>query len=118
VAGNTGPLTAQDFENNIMSMVDLARTNGVTVVLGSIPPSAGFDWRPEVKPAPIIEQLNEWLREYAAEQELLYIDYHAALAGPAGELRRDLGNDGVHPNRKGYTIMRRLAEDSLSSALR
>jgi lysophospholipase L1-like esterase len=115
VAGNTGPLTAQDFENNIMSMVELAKTNGIDVILGSIPPAAAFTWRPEVKPAPIIQNLNRWLREYAKEKGLGYVDYYAALAGPAGELRSDLGNEGVHPNRKGYVLMRQLAEKSLAA---
>jgi lysophospholipase L1-like esterase len=118
VAGNTGPLTAQDFENNIMSMVEIARANGIDVILGSIPPAAAFNWRPEVKPVPIIRDLNRWLREYAKEKGLGYVDYHAALAGPAGELRADLGNEGVHPNRKGYVIMRRLAEESVAARKR
>lgn len=113
VAGNTGPLTAQDFKNNIVSMVELARANGIAVVLGSIPPAAAFTWRPEVKPVPVIRELNRWLRDYAKQKGLRYVDYYAALAGPTGELRADLGNEGVHPNRKGYEIMRRLAEESL-----
>jgi lysophospholipase L1-like esterase len=113
VAGNTGPLTAQDFKNNIMSMVELARANGIAVVLGSIPPAAAFNWRPEVKPVPVIQELNLWLRDYASRKGLRYVDYYTALAGPAGELRADLGNEGVHPNRKGYEIMRRLAAESL-----
>jgi lysophospholipase L1-like esterase len=115
VAGNTGPLTAQDFENNIMSMVEIARANGIDVILGSIPPTAAFNWRPEVKPLPIIRNLNGWLRDYAKDKGLKYVDYDAALAGNAGELRSDLSNDGVHPNRKGYGIMRRLAEESLAA---
>jgi lysophospholipase L1-like esterase len=112
-AGNTRPLTAQDFKNNIMSMADMARTNGISVVLGSLPPAAGFNWRPEVKPVPVINELNRWLRDYAKEKGLRYVDYYAALAGSAGELRADLGNEGVHPDRKGYEITRRLAEESL-----
>jgi lysophospholipase L1-like esterase len=116
VAGNTGPLTAQDFKNNIMSMVDLARANGIAVVLGSIPPAANFNWRPEVKPVPIIQDLNRWLRSYAKEKGLRYIDYYTPLAGSAGELKEDLGNEGVHPNRKGYEIMRKLAEAGLAPA--
>jgi hypothetical protein len=99
-----------------MSMADLARANGIEVVLGSIPPSAGFGWRPEVKPVPIIKELNEWLRAYSAQHEIRFVDYYSALVGPAGGLRPELGNDGVHPNRKGYAIMRRLAEESLSGA--
>src|SRR3569833_2979989 len=116
VAGNTGPLTAQDFKNNIMSMVDLARANGIAVVLGSIPPAASFNWRPEVKPVPLIQDLNRWLRDYAKEKSLRYIDYYTPLAGSAGELKDDLGNEGVHPNRKGYEIMRKLAEAALAPA--
>jgi lysophospholipase L1-like esterase len=116
VAGNTGPLTAQDFKNNIMSMVELARANGIAVVLGSIPPAASFNWRPEVKPVPIIQDLNRWLRDYAKEKGLRYIDYYTPLAGAAGELKADLGNEGVHPNRKGYEIMRKLALESLGGA--
>jgi len=115
VAGNTGPLTAEDFENNIMSMVEIAKANGIDVILGSIPPTATFSWRPEVKPLPIIKNLNSWLRDYAKDKGLRYIDYYAALSGPTGELRADLGNDGVHPNRKGYEIMRRLAEEALAA---
>ncbi len=118
VAGNTGPVTAQDVENNVMSMVDLARANGIEVVLASIPPAASFGWRPEVKPVPIIAQLNEWLRRYSAKQGLGFIDYYSALAGPGGEFPAELSNDGVHPNRRGYEIMRRMAEDALASTRR
>jgi lysophospholipase L1-like esterase len=118
VAGNTGPMTTQDFENNIMSMVDLAQANGITVVVASIPPAASFTWRPEVKPVPTITALNEWLREYCAQQDIRYVDYYSALAGSAGEFPAELSNDGVHPNLNGYAIMRRLAEDALSTRRR
>ncbi len=69
---------------------------------------------PAIAPAPRVSELNSWLREYAAEKNLMYIDYHTALAGAAGELRSELGNDGVHPNRDGYVIMRRLLEQALA----
>lgn len=114
VAGNTGPTTAADFQNNIMSMVELAQASGIRVLLGSIPPAATFNWQPALEPAPRIRELNAWLRDYAAREKLTYIDYHTALAGPNGELRSELGNDGVHPNREGYVIMRRLLEEALA----
>lgn len=117
VAGNTGPATAQDVKNNIVSMVEQARANGIRVVLGSIPPAASFNWRPEIDPVPKIKALNSWLREYATQNRLEYIDYYSALAGSAGELNPKLGNDGVHPNRAGYTIMRKLAKEKLGSAI-
>ena len=118
VAGNNGPLRPRDFQNNIESMVEIARANGIRVILGSIPPSAAFNWQPALKPAPRIAALNEWMRGYASRNGLGYVDYHGALKGQAGELRPALGNDGVHPNRDGYAIMRRLAEPAVAGALR
>jgi lysophospholipase L1-like esterase len=114
VAGNTGPTRAQDFKDNIMSMAELARTHGIRVIIGSIPPAAAFNWRPQLNPAPRIRELNTWLREYAARNGFDFIDYYTPLAGPSGELRGELGNDGVHPNRAGYRIMRELIEKKLA----
>jgi lysophospholipase L1-like esterase len=118
VAGNTGPSTMQDVKNNVMAMVELAQANGIGVLLASIPPAARFDWQPALKPAPQIRELNAWLQEYAQQRDIAYIDYHSALAGPDGELRAELGNDGVHPNREGYVIMRRLLESAVAAATR
>lgn len=110
VAGNNGPLRPEDFQNNIESMVELARASGIRVILGSIPPTATFNWQPSLKPAPRIAALNDWMRAYARRKHLGYIDYHSALKAPDGGLNPALGNDGVHPNREGYAVMRRLAE--------
>jgi lysophospholipase L1-like esterase len=115
VAGNTGPSTVADFRNNIMSMVEIARANGIDVILGSIPPAASFNWQPAIDPVPRIRELNAWLEQYAAENALGYIDYFTPLAGINGELRAELGNDGVHPNRDGYAIMRRLVDAQLAN---
>ncbi len=115
VAGNNGPTSPQDFQNNIQSMAELAKANGIRVILGSIPPAAAFSWRPALRPVPRIRALNEWMRKYAASHGHGYVDYYTALAGPAGELRANLANEGVHPNRDGYVIMRRLAEAALAA---
>jgi lysophospholipase L1-like esterase len=118
LAGNTGPTRPQDLKDNIMSMTELARAHGIRVILGSIPPAAVFNWRPELKPAPQIRELNSWLEDYAAQQNLEYIDYHAVLAGAEGELKPALGNDGVHPNRAGYRAMKVVLEKSLAKLAR
>jgi lysophospholipase L1-like esterase len=110
IAGNTGPTSPQNFKNNIMSMAEIVRANGIEVVLCSIPPTATFNWRPNIDPRPWIKQLNAWLRTYAAQNHFKYVDYYPLLAGPAGEFRADLSNDGVHPNRSGYRLMRSLVE--------
>ena len=118
VAGNTGPNSPQDFMNNIRAMTDLARANGIKVLIGSIPPSSHLSWRPEVTPGPRIAELNAWLERFAAERHAIYVDYHAALAAPDGSMRADLTHDGVHPHRAGYALMRPLAESAIAQALR
>ena len=114
IAGNTGPESPQDFKNNVMAMVQIAKANGITVLLGSIPPTAHFSWQPNVNPVPWVAELNDWLRDYAKRNDIQYVDYFSALVGPSGELRPALGNDGVHPNRDGFAIMRRIVEPMLS----
>ena len=113
VAGNTGPTSPADFKNNVKAMVEMAKANQIAVILGSIPPTAAFNWRPQIKPVPIIQALNAWLREYAAQQGIGFVDYYSALAGSSGELKSDLANEGVHPNLNGYRVMRRLVDQAL-----
>lgn len=114
VAGNTGPNSPQDYQNNLMSMVELARANGIGVLLGSIPPAASFNWQPSLKPVPRIRELNAWLQSYAKSEQLTYIDYYTALTDADGGLRAELTNDGVHPNYAGYAVMRQVLEAELA----
>ena len=117
LAGNTGPTSAQQYENNIMAMCELARANGIRVVLASIPPAASFPWRPGLAPGRQIRALNAWLRDYAARHRLVYVDYYAALADADGAMRAEYSHDGVHPHRTGYALMRPLAEHAIRTAL-
>ncbi|MGH8291270.1 MAG: SGNH/GDSL hydrolase family protein [Steroidobacteraceae bacterium] len=106
IAGNTGPTTEQEFKDNIIAMVELARAHHIRVLLGSIPPAVSFWWAsPRYRPAAQIRRLNEWLRGYARANGLGFIDYYARLSTPDGAFRPELSNDGVHPNRAGYQVM-------------
>ncbi len=113
IAGNTGPTSAEYFKNDIMAMVAIARASEIEPILCSIPPTAAFSWRPKVDPKPWIKQLNTWLRTYASNNHLRFIDYYSLLAGPSGEFRADLSNDGVHPNRSGYSLMQALVQKEI-----
>jgi lysophospholipase L1-like esterase len=118
IAGNAGPTTLQAIKNNIMSMVELARANDVRVVLSSIPPADSFPWRPSlVEPAKYIVVLNAWLRQYAEDHGLIYADYHEPLADDRDAMKETFSNDGVHPNREGYTVMERVARRAIAQAL-
>jgi lysophospholipase L1-like esterase len=118
IAGNTGPSTIEMIEDNLASMAELAKANGIRVVLSSVLPVYDYPWKPGLEPAPKIIALNKWMKEYAREHGAVYLDYHSAMADSRGGMRSELANDGVHPNEAGYRIMAPLAEEAIQKALR
>jgi lysophospholipase L1-like esterase len=117
IAGNTGPTTPEAYKNAVQAMILLAKANGIVVILGSIPPADRFGWSPQLRPAPWIDELNAWLRNYAETEDLVfYADYHAVLTGPNGELRPEFSADGVHPNAAGYAVMRPVTDAAIARA--
>ena len=58
IAGNTGPMTLEQTENNLASMADLATVNHIRVVLCSVTPAFDFPWDRGLQPAPKIDALN------------------------------------------------------------
>lgn len=107
IAENTHPYLEERTIGNIRSMIELARANGIEVILTSTLPAAGFKWNRNVTDAPEkIESLNSRLKELAKEYEIPYLDYHTLLLDSDGRsFRADLSPDGVHPNAAGYEIM-------------
>jgi acetyl esterase/lipase len=117
IAGNTGPTTFEDYQHNILAMIDLARANDIAVIVAAIPPSRKLFWRGDLDPRPQIRQWNEWLRALAFGRGLTFVDYGVVLGDPDGGMRPDVGNDGVHPHRLGYARMRPLAERAIAEAV-
>jgi lysophospholipase L1-like esterase len=117
IAGNTGPSTLEMIEDNLASMAEIARANGIRVVLASVLPVYDYPWRPGLEPAPKIVELNEWIREYAAAHDAVYLDFHTAMVDARGGLPPELARDGVHPTPAGYRIMAPLAEHAIQEAL-
>jgi lysophospholipase L1-like esterase len=118
IAGNTGPATLEMIEDNIASMSEIARANGIRVVLSSVLPAFDYPWRQGREPAPKINALNAWMKDYAATHDAIYLDYHGAMADARGGLPAALSADGVHPNEAGYRVMAPLAEEAIAKALR
>lgn len=117
IAGNTGPSTPEMIQDNLMSMVDLAKENHIRVVLASILPAANYPWIPGIEPVATIRALNRWMQDYCAKNDCVYLDYYSAMADSAGGMKRELTLDGVHPNPSGYRVMAPLAEKAISQAL-
>jgi len=118
IAGNTGPSTIEMIEDNLMSMTEIAKANGIRVVLSSVLPVYDYAWRPGLEPAPKILALNAWMKKYAAKVGAVYLDYHSAMHDQREGLRADLTYDGVHPTEAGYRVMAPLAEQAIAKALR
>ncbi|MGB2626822.1 MAG: SGNH/GDSL hydrolase family protein [Candidatus Acidiferrum sp.] len=118
IAENTGKTTLEAIEDNFASMSEIARANGIRVILCSTLPASAFPWHPGLEPAPQVKALNAWLKEYAAKNDLTYVDYYTPMANPEGGLKAELGHDGVHPNKAGYGVMAPLAEAGIVEALK
>ena len=117
IAGNTGPMTLEQTEDNLASMSELATANHIRVVLCSVLPAYDFPWHPGLEPAPKIVALNAWIKSYAAEKGYIYVDYHSAMKDQRDGLPPTLSKDGVHPTPAGYAIMAPLAEAGIKTAL-
>ena len=113
IAGNTGPTRLSWIEANIETMIELARAHHIIVVLGAIPPSSGFQWRPAIAPAEPIAAYDRWLAAFAKREDLRFVDYHALLDDGKGGLRPDLTDDGTHPNAAGFRLMTALATQAI-----
>jgi lysophospholipase L1-like esterase len=117
IAGNTGPMTVEQTEENVASMADLAAANHIRVVLCSVLPAFDFPWKPGLEPAPKIDLVNAWMRGYAAAKGYVYVDYHSAMKDGRDGLPANLSGDGVHPKPAGYAIMAPLVEAGIAKAL-
>ncbi len=117
VAGNTGPMTPEMTEDNFRSMIDLARANGIRVIVASITPAADYPWRPGLAPAAKIKALNSWLQGYCVTRSVTYLDYYSAMVGEDGGMKEGISFDGVHPNAAGYAIMGPLAQAAIDKVL-
>ncbi len=118
IAGNTGPMTLEMIQDNIASMVQLAKANGIKVVLSSVMPVCDYH-RPQMarRPPEKIIALNKWIAEYAAKQGAVYLDYYSFMLDDAKLLRKEITGDGLHPNDAGYAIMEPLAQAAIDKAL-
>ena len=118
VAQNAGPMDLEVIEGNLASMMELARANGIAVVLGSVLPASEIPWRRGLEPGPKILALNDWLAAYARSRDIVFVDYYSAMTDGALGMRAALATDGVHPTPAGYRVMLPLAEAGIAAALR
>ena len=125
LAGNTGPMSLEDIEANLASMSDLAHANNIKVIFSSVLPVYDGGHNQEGKPVIMTDRrqpekilaLNQWIKTYAADHDDIYLDYFSAMVDDKGFLKKDLSEDGLHPNKAGYGVMAPLAQAAIDKAL-
>jgi len=121
IAGNTGPMTLEQIEANYTSLAELAVANHVKVVFSSVLPVNNYtteskEFFADRPPAKILE-LNRWLKNYCAAHGCIYLDYFSVMVDDRGMLKKELADDGLHPNTAGYRVMSPLAEAAIAQAV-
>jgi len=122
IAGNTGPMKTEDIEANLASMAELAKVNKIKVVFSSVLPVNNYTEKSKdfyaQRPTDRILELNRWLKDYCSKNGHVYLDYFSAMVDDKGMLKRDLAEDGLHPNDAGYKIMVPLAEAAIAKPMK
>ena len=113
IAENTGPSTIEMIANNIVSMAELAKANHINVIICSVLPANKFPWREGLKPAEKVIKLNTILKSYSKKHKLAYVNYYSAMVNDSHGLKKELGEDGIHPNKNGYLIMEPILEKAI-----
>jgi len=112
------------IESNYQALATFAFAYGVKVIFASVTPVSDYhkDQNPAYertpgRPPERIRELNDWLKAYCAKQGYAYVDYYSSLVDANGQLIADMGDDGLHPNAKGYRVMGPLAFAAIQKAL-
>jgi lysophospholipase L1-like esterase len=116
------PLSA--IENNLTMIADLADYYKIKPLFASVLPisdyhkdvSPRFEMSKQRPPSSIIE-LNRWLEAFCKQRHYPYVDYYSQMVDPAGYLKADLADDGLHPNSAGYRIMGPIAMEAIDRHL-
>lgn len=114
LARNNGKITVERIFNNIKSMCQLAKANGIAPVIASVLPSYQIPFNKAIFPAKDIIKLNKLLSDYARDNKFTYMDYYSRMVDDRGGLPDRLTHDGVHPTPAGYEVMEQVVEETLA----
>ena len=119
VAHNDFWVEPEQVVNNVISMCALARANGIIPIISSITPCTSFVWRPEIEnAAQTIVNINKNLKAYADANNIVYVDYHTAMADENMGLPKTLSDDGCHPNPDTYYLMEEMVVNAINQVIK
>lgn len=95
---------AEEVNDNICSMAEMAEQNGITPIIG-LPIPCNYP-----QDECILSLYREDMREYAAAKNLSVVDFYSAfLKANSRQPQGDFFADVLHPNEQGYRIMAEVA---------
>ena len=120
IAHNTGLETAQMIEDNFRAMCEIAKANGIKIVLGQMIPVSDYTKTKQTEKHPLadIVKINIWLKGYAAQIHAEVADYYSVTVDSQGMLKQGYSDDGAHANDRSYSAMAPVAEAAIERALR
>jgi len=114
IAGNTPFIDLATVAGNIFSMAEIAKCNGIKVIICSVLPAAIYPWAPGKHPDVLIPVLNQLLKDYAKQNQVEYLDYFSAMTNGKNGMQKQFTNDGVHVTKEGYQIMINMVKKVIS----
>ena len=106
VARNNGYITLEHIAQNIESMIQLAQTNRIKVILCSVLPVKQYKWRKDLGDvSKQIVDLNKMLKKLARKYGCKWVDFYSPMVDREGGLHSRYTKDGVHPTPAGYDLM-------------
>lgn len=119
IAENTGTYDPEFTMDNIQSMAEIARANGIKVILGAVVPSTKFEWNRALGDrSDLIVDLNRRIKAYADGARIPFVDYHSAMKNDQNGMDPQIAPDGVHPSLEGYQLMENLVMPVIQAMLR
>ena len=104
---------------NIVTMCQIAKANGIKVILTSITPCDHYTWRPDItNVVEKIKSLNARIKEYAKKNKFQYVDYWTEMANEQGAMRDGISEEGCHPNAAGYAVMGPLVKKAIKKVVK
>lgn len=113
IAENTGPISNEGILENIITMAELAKSNNIKEILCSILPANRFNWNSKISPANRVIELNKMIQSYANKNKIIYVDYFSQMVDDENGLQKQYGEDGVHPNKEGYEVMKSIVTEAI-----
>jgi lysophospholipase L1-like esterase len=119
ISSNTGPSTLEMIEDNLASMNELAQASHIKVIFSAVMPTCDYiQNQSSRRPNSKIIELNKWIKEYAASHKAAYLDYFTPMLDDQGSLKREITDDGLHPNNAGYDLIGPIAQQAIDAVLK